>query len=302
MNRATAERAVTGAYKVDISRGQCIGTVSSEWFSRPDDQRFLSLTELREFVERRSERAVQQLVDVEAIRVNAETNDTETLTLSFKPDRNSGVRETQAVTVAPTHWSFGQLSSLARAPAAYLRELPAKLAAVDLQYGLASRRSENVKMFYSPEGDLMAATGANYGRIYDREVVEAVQKIAGDGVGETRWKIPGVLDWAADMYNPFVDPTKDTTTLYASDRDVFMFLVDDTQRTRSKSAICTTAVPISCFAASMFGIARSAEAHLVFLHSSCVRYARTGTSGVRRTSSRSPCGTRRTRQRASRRK
>ena len=29
-------------------------------------------------------------------------------------------------------------------------------------------------------------------------------------------------------YNPQVDITKDTTTLYASDRDVFLFLVDDT--------------------------------------------------------------------------
>ena len=29
-------------------------------------------------------------------------------------------------------------------------------------------------------------------------------------------------------HNPFVDITKDTTTLYASDRDVFLFLVDDT--------------------------------------------------------------------------
>jgi len=30
------------------------------------------------------------------------------------------------------------------------------------------------------------------------------------------------------VHNPFVDVTKDTTTLYASDRDVFLFLVDDT--------------------------------------------------------------------------
>src|SRR3954467_6710824 len=29
-------------------------------------------------------------------------------------------------------------------------------------------------------------------------------------------------------HNPFVEITKDTTTLYASDRDVFLFLVDDT--------------------------------------------------------------------------
>ena len=52
--------------------------------------------------------------------------------------------------------------------------------------------------------------------------------IAGDGTGDTRWKVPGVLDWATMTHNPFVDITKDTTTLYASDRDVFLFLVDDT--------------------------------------------------------------------------
>ena len=30
-------------YKVDLSRGERIGRVSSEWFSRPADERFLSL-------------------------------------------------------------------------------------------------------------------------------------------------------------------------------------------------------------------------------------------------------------------
>lgn len=34
---------VSGAYKVDISRGERVGRVSSEWFSRPDDERYLSL-------------------------------------------------------------------------------------------------------------------------------------------------------------------------------------------------------------------------------------------------------------------
>lgn len=33
-------------YKVDVSRGSRVGRVSSEWFSRPDDERFLSLTDL----------------------------------------------------------------------------------------------------------------------------------------------------------------------------------------------------------------------------------------------------------------
>jgi len=33
---------VSVGYKVDISRGERIGRVSSEWFSRPDDERYLA--------------------------------------------------------------------------------------------------------------------------------------------------------------------------------------------------------------------------------------------------------------------
>ena len=68
---------------------------------------------------------------------------------------------------------------------------------------------------------LRAVTGPDYGRIWDHELVAAVIDIAGNGTGDTMWKVPGVLDWATMTHNPFVDITKDTTTLYASDRDVF---------------------------------------------------------------------------------
>jgi len=47
-------------------------------------------------------------------------------------------------------------------------------------------------------------------------------------ISAIRGKVPGVLDWTSMTHNPFVEVTKDTTTLYASDRDVFLFLVDDT--------------------------------------------------------------------------
>lgn len=36
-----------------------------------------------------------------------------------------------------------------------------------------------------------------------------------------------MLDWSIGTYNPRVDVTKETTSLYASDRDLFLFLVDD---------------------------------------------------------------------------
>jgi hypothetical protein len=87
-----------------------------------------------------------------------------------------------------------------------------------------------VKTLEAEDGrvELRAVTGPDYGRIWDHELVAAVMKIAGNGTGDTNWKVPGVLDWSTMTHNPFVDVTKDTTTLYASDRDVFLFLVDDT--------------------------------------------------------------------------
>ena len=39
-------RLARGGYKVDVSRGERNGRVSSEWFSRPDDERYLSLDDL----------------------------------------------------------------------------------------------------------------------------------------------------------------------------------------------------------------------------------------------------------------
>jgi hypothetical protein len=52
-----ARRDTSGGYKVDVSRGQRVGRVSSEWFSRPDDERFLSLSDLGRTVRDRSERS-----------------------------------------------------------------------------------------------------------------------------------------------------------------------------------------------------------------------------------------------------
>ncbi|WP_292894523.1 DUF932 domain-containing protein [Nitratireductor sp.] len=213
-------RPESSGYKVDVSRGGHNGRVSSEWFSRPDDEKYLSLSDLYTAVKGRAERSKTRTVESAAIRVEAHRDDPEKLALVLP---NAGAP------VAPTHWSFGQLANLVGAPAAYLRQLPAPLAGINLQYGLTNHRAEQVKTMEVANGrtELRAVTGPDYGRIYDHELVSAVQRIAGDGVGDTRWKVPGVLDWSTGIYNPMVDITKDTTTLYASDRDVFLFLVDD---------------------------------------------------------------------------
>jgi hypothetical protein len=209
------------AFKVDISRGERIGRVSSEWFSRPDDERFLSLSDLYDTVRSRAERAHARTIESAAIRVEATRDNAERLELLVPGQRQ---------TIAPTHWSYGQLCSLVGAPATYMRQLPAPLAAINLQHGLLNHRAELVKTLEMDDDrlELRAVTGPEYGRIWDHELVSAVMKIAGNGTGDTMWKVPGVLDWATMSHNPFVDITKDTTTLYGSDRDVFLFLVDDT--------------------------------------------------------------------------
>ena len=212
--------AAASGYQVDPHRGQRVGRVSSEWFSRPADERFLSLTELLASVRGRADRSRTRTFESAAIQVDAHLDDGETINLRLPGSDQP---------VAPTHWSFGQLSSLVGAPAAYLRNLPAPLAAINLQYGLTHHRAEQVKTLETHDGrvELRAVTGPDYGRIYDHELVSAVQKIAGNGTGDTRWKVPGVLDWGTNIYNPFVDVSAETTTLFASDRDVFLFLVDD---------------------------------------------------------------------------
>ena len=207
-------------YRVDPARGGRIGRVSSEWFSRPADERFLSLTDLHRAVKGRADRSRARTIESRAVRVEAARDNPERLALVL-PD--------EPEPVAPTHWSFGQLSQLVGAPAGYLRGLPAPIAGINLQYGLTHHRAEMVKTYTAEDGrtELRAVTGPDYGRIHDHELVEAVMRIAGDGTGDTRWKVPGVLDWGSLRHNPHVDVTRDTTTLYASDRDVFVFLCDD---------------------------------------------------------------------------
>lgn len=217
---AWGSRPVPAPYRVDVTRGKNISRVSSEWFSRPDDERFLSLGDLHAKVRDRADNAITRVIESRAVRVEARTDDPERLLLHVPGNGDP---------VAPTHWSFGQLCSLVGAPASYLRSLPAPLAGINMQHGLINHRGEQVKLLETQNGrsELRAVTGPDYGRIWDHELVAAVMKIAGNGTGDTRWKVPGVLDWSTMHYNPAVDVTRDNTTLYASDRDVFLFLVDD---------------------------------------------------------------------------
>ena len=66
-----AGRDVSGGYKVDVTRGERVGRVSSEWFARPDDERFLSLGELAAIVRGRADHSRSRVVETSRIHVEA---------------------------------------------------------------------------------------------------------------------------------------------------------------------------------------------------------------------------------------
>jgi hypothetical protein len=146
-----ARRDASGGYGVDVSRGERVGRVSSEWFSRPADERYLSLNELARTVRDRTDRSRTRVVESALIHVEANRADPERLALML-PGSDTPV--------APTHWSFGQLASQVGAPAAYLRQLPAALAGINLQYGLTANRAEQIKTLETDDGrvELRAVT------------------------------------------------------------------------------------------------------------------------------------------------
>jgi hypothetical protein len=118
----------------------------------------------------------------------------------------------------PSHWAFGQLATAIKAPAGYLRTLPLDMVVPLLNHGLKNGERESVK-FMTVESDdshergnmLQAVTSTTYGRIWDADAVDCVARI----VERTGNKFYNPKDWSGTPGG-----------LYASDHDVFMFMID----------------------------------------------------------------------------
>lgn len=201
---------------------------SANWASRPVDERFTSLYEMG--AKMRAQRLHSKAVVVPSSKLEARPYDNGTPMGSLKIHGPNGVG------YEPTHWAFGQLSSLSEAPAKYLRTLPGAMAADCINYGLQFKRDIKDTGVYIQksigndgevgEATLRAVTGPNYGRIYNSDIIEQLIQTYGDGrTGDFR--IPG-------EFGKQVDITKRNTTLFASDRDCFVFLADEENRVEMK--------------------------------------------------------------------
>jgi hypothetical protein len=211
------------AYTVDVTKGQRRGELSHQWASRPDDQRFLSLEDLYKATDRLAKESFVEPSKGGSIEA-----------LHAEDGKGLYFRLGDSAPMPASNIAFRQIASFAGAPASYLEGLPAGLAALNLNYGLTREIVEEVNRaayvrrpgMGSDEGQtyVRGFTSPNYGRIYDRDIVAAMQKLVEH---DPRWKVPGTIDWSSMMHDPNTEITKESTTLYASDRDVFAFLCDD---------------------------------------------------------------------------
>ena len=191
---------------------------SRQWSTRPPEERFTSLPTMR--------------AKLEELRANSSAKVLSSRHLSAIPtDDNRGIliEGPSGHAAAPSNWAFGQLANLSGAPGAYLRTLPAPLAADCLNYGLRVERDATdtgVLLTRRPgtsELELRAATGPRYGRIWNVDVVRALEDRFGDGVtGDFR--VPG------EFGRELSQVTTANTTLFAGDRDMFVFLADEKNR------------------------------------------------------------------------
>lgn len=180
---------------------------SRQWASRPDDERFTSLTDMLNFSR------ASQLTSVEKVRAVHQIEATAI-------DENGLGIAIDGEILEPTNWAFGQLAQRVSAPAHYLRKLPAKLAADCINDGI-SRESGDLGILSRSKG-VRAFTGPTYGRIWNAQVIEQLVGRFGDGLTGD-YRVPGEFGQAVKV-------TKENTTLYASDRDMFVFLADEVNK------------------------------------------------------------------------
>ena len=185
---------------------------SNEWANRPDDQRFLTLHDLEMATGKRKAQSHSVVCDTDQAVILGD--DVHYMVQAVLVDRDQ-----EQHVIQPTNWGFNQLCQLAGAPPSYMRTLPPSFLANNLNWGFHQPVNRAV---FSPllrkvggkEDMLRAITSPSYGRIWDVDVVRAIEALNQDD----RWQVPHASYASSDPLQ--------ATTLYASDRDIFIFLVD----------------------------------------------------------------------------
>lgn len=208
---------------------------SNQWSTRPEDERFATLDDLHVAVTGYRKTAGDATVPFNSLRVEAADGEVKLVGKMNNPARL-------------THWSFGQLSTAVGAPANYMRGLPATLAAQNINHGLAKTQDRTDRqLLFHTNGSLLlrAITSDRYTRIWNSDITQRLLRLPEQG-----WQVPPArpaLDnqkgtrkaTAADVLrsNSYggglsinIGDDIAPAGLYASDHDMFVFMVNDDRR------------------------------------------------------------------------
>ena len=182
-------------------------TAHREWASRPPDERYASVHALYEAARARHARIEERTT--ETVDLRTEALDTDDLAIC----------NTSGQTAALTHWSFGQLATIASAPPSYLRTLPAAIASSAINYGLQRFAREQYQLFIERDAPwtVHAITSSRYARVQHHELAGRVLALMAD---HPAWHLP--LGYKDGEYGAERVPSG----AYLGDRDMFLFLVD----------------------------------------------------------------------------
>lgn len=178
---------------------------NAQWSSRPADERFGSLQAMHDRATQARTMGAVAKIKSNALRVVADGSD-------LMLEGATGTRADM------TNWSFGQVAERAHAPAAYLRTLPATVAAECLNIGL--KRSDDdstaqvlVARKATSQLTARAITSDKYSRIWNCDITKRLIDLE-----------------AAGPWQPAPAAFDGSRGLYLGDRDMFAFMVDNERR------------------------------------------------------------------------
>lgn len=206
---------------------------SSQWMNRPEDQRFASLPELLEAVTAFRNAAQDKAIPWKQLSVRVNEDNT-AIQLVGPSGRGAEL----------THWAFGQLAQRAGAPASYLRELPPRVV-VDALTATMPKTNEPANLLLTQNGGICchALLTDHYKRIWNIDVVSRLV-----GVTELGWQVPPARPALPNQKGTRIATEADCLAnsqhsgsglvirpgdviapagLYASDHDMFVFLVNE---------------------------------------------------------------------------
>lgn len=212
----------------------------NQWANRPPDERFWTLQEMHDACSGWRNSAKEASIDFDLLTVRPEGRE---LILLGRNKEGSGARM--------TNWAFGQMCSRIQAPASYLQRLPVKLAAENINTGLVtmSRSQEAAKALFHTGGErplCRAFTSDGYGRVWNSDVTQRLLTLPEHG-----WQVPparpAFQDQPGTRQANSIDVLIGSSArggglsinvgdwiapagLYASDHDMFVFMVNEQNR------------------------------------------------------------------------